>query len=70
MRASGIGWSRIANRSVLIFLLTSAVNVIVLALTGLGLTAGIGVSSAFRFRRRPPQTRCSAELATVGSTAS
>jgi uncharacterized membrane protein YbhN (UPF0104 family) len=42
MRAWGIAWSRIANRSAAIFLLTSAVNGTVLALTGLGVWAGIG----------------------------
>jgi uncharacterized membrane protein YbhN (UPF0104 family) len=42
MRAWGISWSRIANRSAVIFLLTSAVNGAVLAVTGLGLWAGIG----------------------------
>jgi uncharacterized membrane protein YbhN (UPF0104 family) len=42
MRAWGISWSRIANRSAVIFLLTSAVNGTVLVLTGLGVWAGIG----------------------------
>ena len=42
MRAWGISWSRIANRSAVIFLLTSAVNGAVLVLTGLGVWAGIG----------------------------
>ena len=44
MRAWGIAWSRIADRSAVTFLLTSAVNVIVLGLTGLGLAVGIGGS--------------------------
>jgi uncharacterized membrane protein YbhN (UPF0104 family) len=42
MRAWGVSWSRIANRSAVIFLLTSAVNVLVLGLGGLGLLAGLG----------------------------
>jgi uncharacterized membrane protein YbhN (UPF0104 family) len=42
MRAWDISWSRIVDRSAVIFLLTSAVNVIVLALAGLGLAAGVG----------------------------
>src|SRR5690242_14656591 len=42
MRAWGVAWSRIANRSAVIFLLTSAVNVLVLGLGGLGLLAGLG----------------------------
>jgi uncharacterized membrane protein YbhN (UPF0104 family) len=42
MRAWGIPWSRIANRSAVIFLLTSAVNATVLALAGLGVWLGIG----------------------------
>lgn len=42
MRAWGVSWSRIANRSAVIFLLTSAVNVAVLGLGGLGLLAGLG----------------------------
>ncbi len=44
MRAWGVAWSRIANRSAVIFLLTSAVNAGVLALGGLGV--GIGLGSA------------------------
>ncbi len=42
MRAWGITWSRIANRSAVIFLLTSAVNAAVLVLSGLGVWLGIG----------------------------
>src|SRR5437764_6352115 len=42
MRAWGIPWSRVANRSAVIFLLTSAVNVVVLGLAGLGVLAGLG----------------------------
>jgi uncharacterized membrane protein YbhN (UPF0104 family) len=42
MRAWGIAWSRIANRSAVIFLLTSAVNAAVLGLTGVGVWIGIG----------------------------
>jgi uncharacterized membrane protein YbhN (UPF0104 family) len=41
MRAWGIPWSRIANRSAVIFLLTSAVNAVVLGLAGVGLLAGV-----------------------------
>jgi uncharacterized membrane protein YbhN (UPF0104 family) len=42
MRAWGISWSRIANRSAVIFLLTSAVNATVLVLTGIGIAFGLG----------------------------
>lgn len=42
MRARGVSWSRVANRSAVIFLLTSAVNVTVLALAGLGVAVGVG----------------------------
>jgi uncharacterized membrane protein YbhN (UPF0104 family) len=42
MRAWGIAWSRIVNRSAVIFLLTSAINVTVLAVAGLGILLGIG----------------------------
>lgn len=42
MRAWGIPWSRIANRSAVIFLMTSAVNASVLALAGLGVAIGLG----------------------------
>ena len=42
MRAWGISWSRIANRSAVIFLLTSAVNGTVLVLAGLGVWVGVG----------------------------
>ncbi len=42
MRAWGIAWSRIVNRSAVIFLLTSAVNAAVLVLAGLGVWLGIG----------------------------
>lgn len=42
MRAWGIPWSRVANRSAVIFLLTSAVNVAVLGLAGLGIVIGLG----------------------------
>jgi uncharacterized membrane protein YbhN (UPF0104 family) len=46
MRAWGISWSRIANRSAVIFLLTSAVNGAILGLGGLGLLAGLGHTHA------------------------
>ncbi|HEY3944376.1 MAG TPA: lysylphosphatidylglycerol synthase domain-containing protein [Solirubrobacteraceae bacterium] len=42
MRAWGVAWSRIANRSAVVFLLTSAVNVVVLGLGGLGVLGGLG----------------------------
>lgn len=42
MRARGIPWSRVANRSAVIFLLTSAVNAAVLSLAGIGVWLGIG----------------------------
>jgi uncharacterized membrane protein YbhN (UPF0104 family) len=44
MRAWGVSWARIANRSAVIFLLTSAVNAAVLVLSGLALAVGIGAS--------------------------
>jgi uncharacterized membrane protein YbhN (UPF0104 family) len=43
MRAWRIPWSRIVNRSAVIFLLTSAVNVIVLGLAGVGVLLGLGM---------------------------
>ena len=45
MRAWGIEWSRILNRSAVIFLLTSAVNGAVLAVASFGITLGIGGQS-------------------------
>jgi uncharacterized membrane protein YbhN (UPF0104 family) len=45
MRAWGISWQRIANRSAVIFLLTSGLNVTVLAIAGFGVALGIGASS-------------------------
>ena len=42
MHAWGIAWSRIANRSAVIFLLTSAVNAAVLGITGVGVWIGLG----------------------------
>jgi uncharacterized membrane protein YbhN (UPF0104 family) len=44
MRAWGIAWSRIANRSAVIFLVTSGVNALVLILAGLGVWVGVGSS--------------------------
>ncbi len=44
MRAWGIPWSRVANRSAVIFLVTSAVNAAVLALAGLGVLVGLGAA--------------------------
>ena len=52
MRAWGIAWSRIVNRSMVIFLLTSAVNAAVLGLAGLGVWVGLG-SGQTRRRLRP-----------------
>jgi uncharacterized membrane protein YbhN (UPF0104 family) len=46
MRAWGIAWSRIANRSAVIFLLTSGLNGTVLVLSGLGVWLGIGTDKA------------------------
>ena len=46
MRAWGVAWSRIANRSAVIFLLTSAVNAAVLALGGLAVGIGLGTATA------------------------
>jgi uncharacterized membrane protein YbhN (UPF0104 family) len=42
MRAWGLAWSRVVNRSMVIFLLTSAVNAAVLGLAGLGVWLGLG----------------------------
>src|SRR2546423_1042329 len=42
MRAWGVPWNRIANRSAVIFLLTTAVNAAVLILAGVGLWVGLG----------------------------
>ena len=42
MRAWGLSWERIANRSAVIFLLTSGVNALVLGIAGLIAWAGIG----------------------------
>jgi uncharacterized membrane protein YbhN (UPF0104 family) len=42
MRAWGIPWSRIANRSAVIFLLTTGFNGAVLVLSGLGIALGLG----------------------------
>jgi hypothetical protein len=46
MRAWGAPWSRIANRSAVIFLLTSAINATVLAVAGLGVWLGLGATHA------------------------
>jgi uncharacterized membrane protein YbhN (UPF0104 family) len=42
MRNWGVPWSRIANRSAVIFLVTSAVNALVLGLAGFGVVFGLG----------------------------
>lgn len=46
MRAWGAPWQRVANRSAVIFLLTSAVNAAVLALAGIGVWLGIGTTDS------------------------
>ncbi len=46
MRVWGAPWSRVANRSAVIFLLTSAVNATVLGLAGLGVWLGVGTDSS------------------------
>ncbi len=46
MRAWGVPWSRVANRSAVIFLLTSAVNAAVLGIAGLGVWLGLGTPSS------------------------
>lgn len=46
MRARGLSWSIVANRSAVIFLLTSALNAIVLGLAGIGVWLGIGTDRA------------------------
>ncbi|HTX45545.1 MAG TPA: lysylphosphatidylglycerol synthase transmembrane domain-containing protein [Solirubrobacteraceae bacterium] len=42
MRTWGVAWTRIANRSAVIFLLTSTVNAVVLVIAGLALVAHVG----------------------------
>jgi uncharacterized membrane protein YbhN (UPF0104 family) len=42
MRVWGIPWSRIANRSAVVFLLTSGINGTVLVLSGIGIALGLG----------------------------
>jgi hypothetical protein len=42
MRAWRLSWTRVVNRSAVLFLLPSVVNVVTLALAGIGLTAGLG----------------------------
>jgi uncharacterized membrane protein YbhN (UPF0104 family) len=42
MRARGATWSRVVNRSAVIFLLTSAVNALVLGVAGMAVWLGIG----------------------------
>jgi uncharacterized membrane protein YbhN (UPF0104 family) len=46
LRAWGVPWTRVANRSAVIFLLTSAVNVAVLGIAGFGVWLGIGAGHA------------------------
>jgi uncharacterized membrane protein YbhN (UPF0104 family) len=46
MRAWGAAWSRVANRSAVVFLLTSAFNTTVLGLAGLGVLLRIGTSGS------------------------
>jgi uncharacterized membrane protein YbhN (UPF0104 family) len=42
MRARGVAWSRVVNRSAVIFLLTSALNALVLGVAGIAVWLGIG----------------------------
>jgi uncharacterized membrane protein YbhN (UPF0104 family) len=49
MRAWGVPWSRVANRSAVIFLLTSAVNASVLAIAGLGVWFGLGTPTSVAY---------------------
>jgi uncharacterized membrane protein YbhN (UPF0104 family) len=42
MRARGASWTRVANRSAVIFLLTSGFNAAVLAVAGIGVWLGVG----------------------------
>jgi uncharacterized membrane protein YbhN (UPF0104 family) len=53
MRAWGVPWSRVANRSAVIFLLTSAVNAAVLAIAGLGVWLGLGIDSSIPYGLLP-----------------
>jgi uncharacterized membrane protein YbhN (UPF0104 family) len=54
MRAWGAAWSRVANRSAVVFLLTSAFNTTVLGLAGLGVLLGIGTGrSGFAYGLAP-----------------
>src|SRR6202011_5052205 len=46
MRAWGASWSRVANRSAVIFLLTSAVNASVLGVAGIGVWLGVASDRA------------------------
>jgi uncharacterized membrane protein YbhN (UPF0104 family) len=46
MRAWGASWSRVANRSAVIFLLTSAVNAAVLGVAGIGVWLGVASDRA------------------------
>jgi uncharacterized membrane protein YbhN (UPF0104 family) len=53
MRAWGLPWARVANRSAVIFLLTSAINVIVLAVAGFGIVFGIGTTKGVLYGLLP-----------------
>ena len=68
MRAWGVPWSRVANRSAVIFLLTSAVNAAVLALAGLGVWAGIGTDHAGLLYGLVPATATIVALGAFWST--
>jgi len=68
MRAWGIAWSRIANRSAVIFLLTSAVNAAVLVLTGVGVWLGIGTDKGGVVYGLVPAAAAFLAMATFGIT--
>ena len=53
MRAWGVPWSRVANRSAVIFLLTSAVNASVLGIAGLGVWLALGTDSSVPYGLLP-----------------
>ncbi|HUE26416.1 MAG TPA: lysylphosphatidylglycerol synthase transmembrane domain-containing protein [Solirubrobacteraceae bacterium] len=53
MRAWGVPWARVANRSAVIFLLTSAVNAAVLAIAGFAVWLGLGTPSSVPYGLLP-----------------
>ncbi len=68
MRAWGIAWSRIANRSAVTFLLTSAVNAAVLVLSGFGVWLGIGTDKGGVVLGLVPAAAAFAAMAVFGVT--